>query len=300
MPEPTADTRKCASCFRQAEVRVTFASPDPTIDGSTELACSVHRAMYRVGSVFPGFPARADYAATPEFTVTAVDELPDPAAVTEISATIDSFLTAAQGRADQATAKVAELRDAWVEWRTERHFQVDGVDRRLAATLAGTDWLSFVVDLRPALARGRRVAAIKSLRQWVRTGPHATVGLREARDWVDAYRAATGFDRVAYRVDPNGSATAFFPFHVPPDKAAGLVRLGDVPDRAVVRFPDSLAGEVIVSRTDSAFPGRIGSLETRNVETGEQAFRYAVAADTSVTVLSGPPSEPRPATPGAI
>lgn len=212
---------------------------------------------------------------------------PDPAKVVEVSTEIQACLDDAQRRADEGALAVGmalrhstptidsppvldELREIWVGWRAERHYRVDGVDRRLSAVLASSDWRGFAARVYDWLTQGRRVAAIRELREWVRTGPHATVGLAEARDWVDAYRTATG-----------------------------PVRLDEVPDGAVVRFPDSLVGEVVVTRVPSAFPGRLVMLTT-DVETGKQAWRYALLVDTAVTVLSGPPSEALPASLDAI
>lgn len=67
----------CASCYRPATHVVTFSSPDPTIDGRRERVCEAHIVMYRVGSVFCGFPERTmggvTYPATPEFTVVSVE-----------------------------------------------------------------------------------------------------------------------------------------------------------------------------------------------------------------------------------
>jgi hypothetical protein len=99
-PAPEAGS-KCASCYRPPTVLVTFASPDPEVDGRTELACDMCRAMYRPGAFFPGFPAYGDYAATSGFTVTSVESLidPDPAKVAEISTTISTFLRDAGDRA---------------------------------------------------------------------------------------------------------------------------------------------------------------------------------------------------------
>jgi hypothetical protein len=194
---------------------------------------------------------------------------------------------------------LARLHEQWVAWRAEVRI-ARGVHRRTARAIATQEWAEFADNVGTWLNRGRRVAAIKELRLWVRTDG-VSLDLRTARDWVDAYRSVANV-RTFY-LDPQGAEQYLArPWLDDRDDLApdGSVRLGDVPDGAVVRFPDSSTGEVIVSRSASLFRGRIGELTTRDVETGERAFRYSVDEDVPVWVLAPPPREPRPAALDAI
>lgn len=201
--EPITDTPKCASCFRPAEARVTLASPDPVIDGSTELTCSVHRAVYRVGVTFPGFPARADWPAISEFTVVSVKDLepaPDPATVAEYSDRIQNFLASIDGPAKTGPAdlpiimdpaKLIETRDAWIEARAQWHVHRHGMDPQAARGPATHDWPRFEASIQAALHAEHApvIQAIKLVREL--TG----LTLPESKAIVDAYRAAYGLDR---------------------------------------------------------------------------------------------------------
>jgi hypothetical protein len=102
--------------------------------------------------------------------------------------------------------------------------------------------------------------------------------------------SAARFEQETTWVDQNPMTDFFFISA----RGVGRTPIGEVPNGSVVRFPDETRGEFIVSRSESVFPSCLRCLVTRDVETGEYFFRYALENDTLVAVLSEPADDIEP------
>ncbi len=145
---PSETPATCSSCYQVAEHVVTFSSPDPGVAGVRELVCTTHVAMYRVGTTFPGFPARGDYPATPEFTVVSVEHGVPVAALPVLKeeghVLIDMPLQLAP--AVPSAVEIKRMLDAacetarWTAARTEWYRQERQMDYETARRHAAQDW----------------------------------------------------------------------------------------------------------------------------------------------------------------
>lgn len=238
--EPTS----CASCTRPATHTVTL-----DVEGKGlvhEPCCAGCLFRYAPGSTFPTIPAHEGipefdlppYPVTPGFRVVSVEPTEESSRRVEqeeISTEIRTFLDGAQARANRAAAPTesvdlafpsAALFEQWLAWRAEWHYRVHGADRRLSRTLAAIDWTEFAPELDALLSAGRAIRAIVVLRGRTRdpqTGQ--MLSIRDARDWVYAYRAAPPW-RILRALDDTGAEV--IDKTIVSSQPVGLLQMSDV------------------------------------------------------------------------